>query len=53
MENFCEENNLGYIYNEFVLVCYKIDLNLRLFMDVELFCEEFGGYFLWIDIERK
>lgn len=50
---FCEENSLGYIYNEILLVCYKIDLNLRLFVEVELFCGEFGGYFLWIDIEIK
>lgn len=53
MENLCEENNPGYIYNESVSVCYKIDSNPRLFTDAELFCEESGGHLLRIDTERK
>lgn len=53
MKNLCEENNPGYIYNESVSVCYKIDSNPRLFTEAEFFCGESGGHLLRIDTERK
>lgn len=53
MKNLCEENNQGYIYNESVSVCYKIDSNPRLFTEAEFFCGESGGHLLRIDTERK
>eukprot|EP00105_Crassostrea_gigas_P003218 XP_011415999.1 PREDICTED: uncharacterized protein LOC105319959 [Crassostrea gigas] len=53
VKNLCEENNPGYIYNESVSVCYRIDSNPRLFMEAELFCGESGGHLLRIDTERK
>lgn len=53
VKNLCEENNPGYIYNESVSVCYKIDSNPRLFTEAEFFCGESGGHLLRIDTERK
>lgn len=49
----CEENSPGYIYNETVSVCYKIDSNPRLLAEAELFCGESGGHLLRIDTEIK
>lgn len=53
MKILCEEINPGYIYNESVSVCYKIDSNPRPFREAELFCGESGGHLLRIDTERK
>lgn len=53
MKILCEENSPGYIYNETLSVCYKIDSNPRLLAEAELFCGESGGHLLRIDTEIK
>lgn len=52
-KNICKENSPGYIYNETIPICYKIDSNPRPFAEAVLFCGESEGHLLRIDTERK
>ncbi|XP_011441513.3 C-type lectin domain family 4 member E-like isoform X1 [Magallana gigas] len=49
----CSGKSPGYIYNETVPVCYKIDPGPRTLVEAVSFCGESGGHLLQIDTERK
>nr|XP_034300555.1 type-2 ice-structuring protein-like [Crassostrea gigas] len=49
----CSGKSPGYIYNETVPVCYKIDSDPRTLVEAVSFCGESGGHLLQIDTERK
>ncbi|XP_065931889.1 uncharacterized protein [Magallana gigas] len=49
----CSGKSPGFIYNEAVPLCYKIDSGPRTLVKAISFCGESGGHLLQIDTEKK